>query len=129
LKPMARPPARGHRIRIGSSNASLHTKAAIVDGERVFIGSYNLDPRSAVLNCEMGVWITSTRLAEELREILDDALTPANSFEVSLADNGRLQWKELVDGQPAVHLRDPYTGFTRRVVTRMLGWLPIESQL
>ena len=39
------------RIHVGSSKASLHTKAAIVDGQRIFVGSFNLDPRSALLNC------------------------------------------------------------------------------
>ena len=39
----------------GSSGASLHTKAFVVDDRRGFVGSFNLDPRSAYLNTEMGV--------------------------------------------------------------------------
>jgi putative cardiolipin synthase len=35
----------------GSSGASLHTKAAVFDHDEVFVGSFNLDPRSAMLNC------------------------------------------------------------------------------
>jgi putative cardiolipin synthase len=116
-------------MRIGSSSASLHTKAAIVDGDRVFIGSFNLDPRSAELNCEMGVWIRSESLADELRVTLDSALSPQNSFEVTLTPGGGLLWSEIVDGRPVVHRRDPYASLLRRVVTRVLGWLPIESQL
>ena len=39
----------------GSGSASsLHAKTFSVDGERVFIGSFNFDPRSAHLNTEMG---------------------------------------------------------------------------
>ena len=33
-----------------SSEASLHTKAFMVDGETGFVGSFNLDPRSINLN-------------------------------------------------------------------------------
>jgi len=36
----------------GSSGASLHTKAMVMDGSRVFVGSYNIDPRSTSLNTE-----------------------------------------------------------------------------
>ncbi|MET0986427.1 MAG: phospholipase D family protein, partial [Steroidobacteraceae bacterium] len=39
----------------GSSGASLHTKAFVIDGRTLFVGSYNLDPRSTWLNCEQGV--------------------------------------------------------------------------
>ncbi|MFC7608338.1 phospholipase D-like domain-containing protein [Teichococcus aestuarii] len=38
----------------GSRGASLHTKALMVDRDLVFVGSFNLDPRSANLNTEMG---------------------------------------------------------------------------
>jgi putative cardiolipin synthase len=34
----------------GSSAASLHAKTFAVDGERLFVGSFNFDPRSAALN-------------------------------------------------------------------------------
>jgi putative cardiolipin synthase len=37
----------GHRFRRGSTHDSLHTKAAVIDGERVFVGSLSIDPRSA----------------------------------------------------------------------------------
>ena len=52
LKPMA-----GSNVQsslFGSSGASLHTKALAVDGRALFVGSYNLDPRSTWLNCEQG---------------------------------------------------------------------------
>ena len=47
----------------GSSGASLHTKAFVVDDARGFIGSFNLDPRSADLNTEMGVLFDDPRIA------------------------------------------------------------------
>jgi hypothetical protein len=42
-----------------SSGASLHAKTFGVDRSRIFIGSFNLDPRSARLNTEVGVVLES----------------------------------------------------------------------
>jgi cardiolipin synthase C len=44
----------------------LHGKAAVVDGETVIVGSYNLDPRSERLNTELAVVFRDRRLAAEL---------------------------------------------------------------
>jgi len=38
----------------GSSGSSLHAKTFAVDGERLFVGSFNFDPRSINLNTELG---------------------------------------------------------------------------
>ena len=55
---------------VTSKFVGLHTKAAVVDGRHVFIGSMNLDPRSAVINTEMGAMIDSPALADDLREVM-----------------------------------------------------------
>ena len=39
----------------GSSKASLHAKTFNIDRRKIFVGSFNLDPRSVALNTEMGV--------------------------------------------------------------------------
>ncbi|HEX5021414.1 MAG TPA: phospholipase D-like domain-containing protein, partial [Candidatus Binatia bacterium] len=53
---------RGVRVRLLSS---LHAKTFSVDRERVFIGSFHFDPRSAELNTELGFVIHSPALAKE----------------------------------------------------------------
>ena len=50
----------------GSSGASLHTKAMLIDRRWVYVGSMNLDPRSAYLNTEMGILADSPELADAL---------------------------------------------------------------
>ena len=66
-KSLADSDAGRRRISVtGSSGASLHTKAIIVDDRWVYIGSMNIDPR-ANLNTEMGVLIESTVLARQVR--------------------------------------------------------------
>jgi len=54
---------RNLQNRLGSSGASLHAKTFAADGARVFVGSFNFDPRSAALNTEMGFVIQSAPLA------------------------------------------------------------------
>jgi putative cardiolipin synthase len=40
----------------------------VIDRERAFVGSMNLDPRSEILNSEMGVIIDSPPLARALAD-------------------------------------------------------------
>lgn len=120
---------RSTRMRLGSSKASLHTKAAIIDGGRVFVGSFNLDPRSATLNCEMGVWIDEVSLARELSAMFELVATPQRSFVVTLDEGGRLLWTEQRNGHTLQYSSDPHAGWGRRFVTWLLRHLPIESQL
>ena len=82
----------------------LHSKAMVADGERVYIGSMNFDPRSAQLNTEMGVFINSPGLAEALTKLIERDMQPENSWQVELDDEGELRWtndKETVTRQPA----------------------------
>src|SRR3546814_16410999 len=76
----------------GSSGASLHTKAFVIDGERGFIGSFNLDPRSAYLNTEMGVLFEDDDIARALREEYLFLAGTALSYEVCRDEAGELCW-------------------------------------
>src|SRR3546814_12658270 len=76
----------------GSSGASLHTKAFVIDGERGFIGSFNLDPRSAYLNTAMGVLFEDDDIARALREEYLFLAGPALSYEVCRDEAGGLCW-------------------------------------
>lgn len=55
----------------------LHTKAAVIDGERAVVGSFNLDPRSELLNSEVALVIESREVAETLRRVMDANLQRA----------------------------------------------------
>lgn len=122
----------GHRrkyMKLGSSRASLHTKAVVADRERIFVGSFNFDPRSAQLNCEMGVWIRHPLLAQQLAATFEESAALDNSFAVTLDARGRPVWTERVDGKLVQHDRDPQASWSRRAITWLLGFLPIETQL
>ena len=57
--------------RFSTSIGRLHAKSAVVDGEHVFIGSMNFDPRSDQHNTEMGLFIQSPQLAQQMLKLVD----------------------------------------------------------
>ena len=82
----------------------LHSKAMVVDRKRVYIGSMNFDPRSALYNTEMGVFVESRGLAEALAKLIERDMQSVNSWRVELDHDGELHWvndKESVSIQPA----------------------------
>ena len=111
---------------IGSKAASLHTKAFTVDGKLGFVGSFNFDPRSVALNTEMGVLFTDEQLTAEVDAIFAEQIAPAKSYRLLLKGR-RLVWSE--GAREASSDIEPRAGFWRRVVARIVRWLPIESQL
>jgi cardiolipin synthase C len=110
---------------IGSSKASLHAKTFAVDQKRIFIGSFNLDPRSAKLNTEMGVVIESERLAGKLSDSLDK-VGVSGAYEVRLDQDGKLEWH---DDANTVLSTEPESTFWDRLTVKFLSVLPIEWAL
>ena len=109
----------------GSSPESLHAKTFAVDRKRIFVGSFNFDPRSARLNTEMGLVIESPALASRLAATLDQGLAQ-NAYELRLSPGGSIEWIERVGTSEIVHEDEPRTGALRRAWIRFLSWLPID---
>ncbi len=112
----------------GSGASSLHAKTFAVDGERIFIGSFNFDPRSANLNTELGFLIESPPLAERLATLFERTV-PEIAYEVRLSPSGRTYWLERRDGETVRHETEPGTTWLQRLTVRLLSWLPIEPIL
>lgn len=112
----------------GSSSASLHTKAFVVDGKAGFIGSLNFDPRSVSLNTEMGVFFADEDLARQVREIFADMTSPQKSYRI-LVENGEIVWRDQAAGAERILRGEPEASFWRRLAAMIIGFLPIESQL
>jgi putative cardiolipin synthase len=124
--------ARGHAERastFGSSGASLHTKAFVVDDRRGFVGSFNLDPRSAYLNTEMGVLFDDPVLAARLREEYLRLSSPELSYWMYLNKDSELRWLDRAVTPPVAYRTEPDTSLWLRTTTRVISWLPLESQL
>ncbi len=113
----------------GSSGASLHTKAIVIDQRWVFIGSMNLDPRSAFLNTEMGVLVDSPELAAQVRDQFERTTSPELSYRVVVEQGEGLVWYDRVKGQDRRLEREPDASAGRRLSVTVLRLLPIDSQL
>jgi putative cardiolipin synthase len=109
----------------GSSASSLHAKTFAVDRKRIFVGSFNLDPRSRDLNTEMGLVIESPALAAELDTRLTETM-PTQAYQVRLEPDGKLVWLEQTGQGVTSHDTEPGAGFWKRVGVRILSWLPID---
>ncbi len=120
----APPPTRDHGF-AGSSAASLHAKTFSVDRRRIFVGSFNFDPRSAHLNTEMGFVIESPVLADRIADIFDERIV-SHAYTVRLGETGSLQWVEQLNGERIVHDEEPHASVGRRFVVWVLSLLPIE---
>lgn len=112
----------------GSSHASLHAKAFLVDHKAVFIGSLNVDPRSLQQNTEVGLVIYSPELAVRLEKWFEAQLRPDRSYRLGLDAQGRLEWRGTQGGEEKVWRKEPGSAWWQRAGLHVLGWFPIESQ-
>ncbi len=119
------PKLTGDKLIGGSSSSSLHAKTFQIDGTRMFVGSFNFDPRSAKLNTEMGLVIDSPAMAQRLRAFFDTEL-PLLAYEVRLNGDSSLQWIERTADGEKVHDKEPGTSAWRRAAVGFLSILPIE---
>ena len=107
------------------SSTSLHAKTFAIDDHQVFIGSYNVDPRSANINTEMGVIISDDELAQQLHEALSDDLL-GQAYEVKLLDNNKLQWHTIEAGEKVIYESEPRVDLTDHMWLTIMSWLPID---
>jgi putative cardiolipin synthase len=111
----------------GSSAASLHAKTFSVDRNRVFVGSFNFDPRSYNLNTELGVVIESPKLADAISSSLDRDIA-RSAYEVTLKDK-KLEWVEQTEQGEIRYDKEPKTGFWKRFGVGFMSILPIDWML
>ncbi|MGB3844246.1 phospholipase D family protein [Sphingopyxis sp. YF1] len=118
-------PAEHSATRFSGGGESLHAKTFVVDRRRLFVGSFNFDPRSAELNCEMGFLIDSPYLAglvaDGLRQRLSD-----HSYAVTLSPKGQVQWIDTKHGKQEVLATEPGTTAWNRASVWLLSHLPID---
>jgi putative cardiolipin synthase len=91
---------------------ALHAKSLVIDGEVIYIGTFNLDPRSANLNTEVGVLVTNGELGRQLTDSIEGDMRPENS------------WLTTLEFNP-----DDEVGFGKRMRVNFNRLLPIEPVL
>jgi putative cardiolipin synthase len=122
LKPEAAPVVQRASEMGRTAKAGLHAKTYTADGRVIFVGSFNMDPRSALLNTEMGLVIESATMANQLSAAFDRAY-PSLAYRVTLGEDGGLRWE---DGSGKVYDTDPHSTWYRRAIVHIGSWLPID---
>lgn len=107
---------------------TLHSKVATVDRKRLFVGSFNLDPRSLYINTEMAMAVSSTELSGDMATSILESL-PETSYKLELSPKGKLQWHLRTAGVQEVITTEPQSGLWRRFRTKLMSLLPIEGQM
>lgn len=110
---------------ISDKHLALHAKVIVVDHDKVFVGSPNLDPRSLRLNTEMGLLIHSATLNHEVRTALTDDFALENAWKLSRSDSGQIQW----ESDDAVRSHQPSSGVMQEFYDFLLMTLPIEGEM
>lgn len=109
----------------GSSGSSLHAKTFAVDGQRVFVGSLNFDPRSLRLNTELGLVIESPVLAQRIQTMFWTQV-PQLAYEAKLDANGSLYWIQRTGDTLTRYGTEPNTTWSARLGVWFYSILPIE---
>lgn len=87
---------------------SLHAKSMVIDSDLVYIGTFNLDPRSQNLNTEVGLVMQNAQLAKTVRDTIVADMAPENS------------WNAATDDP------DQFVGWFKRAKVRVFQWLPLR---
>jgi putative cardiolipin synthase len=109
-----------------SSSSGLHAKTFAVDRKRIFVGSFNFDPRSARINTEMGFVIDSPTFAQQLAHYFDTTV-PMVAYEVRLMPDGQsLEWIDRSAAGETRYTTEPGTTWFQRSKIGVLSIFPID---
>lgn len=111
--------------RFSGGGESVHAKTFAVDDRIFFVGSFNFDPRSALLNCEMGFLIDSPELARAFTAGVSERV-PEFAYHVQVAPDGVMTWTEQDDGKAVTYRTEPGTTVVSRALVTGMSLLPIE---
>ena len=104
---------------------ALHAKALVIDYDKVFIGSANLDPRSLRVNTEMGLLIDSEALNAEVRRAVTPDFAQTNAWQLELDENGDVIWVS----HDVTLTEQPAASMLQRIEDWFFSHLPIEDEL
>ena len=90
---------------------AIHAKTMLIDGEQLFIGTFNLDPRSANLNTEVGVLIDNKQLGQQVSASIHRDMQADSSWPTRTSDP------------------DSHAEWTKRLHVWFYSWLPLTALL
>ncbi|CTQ52949.1 Major cardiolipin synthase ClsA [Roseibium album] len=107
---------------------TMHSKAALFDRKRMFVGSLNFDPRSIEINTELGLIIADRRMVSKIAGSLEKGLRDY-TYRVELGEDGKLTWTYSGAGLSEVLVSEPGAGIVSKTVSWITRVLPVEGQL
>jgi putative cardiolipin synthase len=110
---------------IEEKKLALHAKALVIDSDKVFIGSANLDPRSLRINTEMGFLIESEELNAEVRKAVSPDFSKTNSWQLEFDEQGEVVWVS----HDVTLKEQPAASMLQRIEDWFFSHLPIEDEL
>jgi putative cardiolipin synthase len=124
----------------GSSGAALHAKTFILDRQVLFVGTFNLDPRSAWFDTQNGIAVRSETLAEQAARLFEESISMQRAFRVTLRMdspevNGSpsggtgVEWVTEENGKEMRYFHEPETGLWRRITVKILSLFAPEKML
>ena len=125
-------PAGGKPGNSPRARAALHGKVLVFDCREFFVGSMNLDPRSAFTNTEVGFVVESPELTLRLCEGLERAMA-SGAFRLDLrrdpSGGTGVEFTGRHDGAEVRFTSEPRSSAWRRFQAWFYGLLPIEPLL
>jgi putative cardiolipin synthase len=115
----------------GLAKSSLHAKTMVFDGEIMFVGSFNFDKRSLIINNEIGLLFHDPAVAGASAKSFEENVHKV-AFEVSFSNeggSGNMEWTGGQGGPETVMKKEPYATTMQKLMVGVLKWLPIDSQL
>ncbi len=113
----------------GRAHAALHGKVLVFDCREFFVGSMNLDPRSAFTNTEIGFVVDAPDLAGGLCKGIDGMLARA-AYRLELqpvkGSRPRIEFVGVEDEQEMRYDFDPHSTGWQRFKSFVLSLLPIK---
>jgi putative cardiolipin synthase len=108
----------------------LHAKTSVYDRKTVFVGSFNLDPRSENLNTEIGLLVHNPELAQAVADSILNDMGPGNAWQVRLNNKGKTEWVTVEDGEEIIEEdNEPLSSRGRKIEADLAQPLTPDSQM
>ena len=100
----------------------------VIDRALTWVGSFNIDPRSALINTELAVVVRSASLAEATAQLIEADLAADRSWRLSLeppgSRTGRLRWTGERSGALLTVTGEPGASALQRFLAGVIRWIP-----
>ncbi len=109
------------------STFSLHAKTIVFDRQVVYVGSFNVTPRSVFLNSEAALIVHSPQLAARIAQDIEESMGLDNSWRVRINGQGSLEWVGRAGDREQLQTTEPETTLWQRMKSGVLSKLPLDT--